>query len=296
MNPFFTDYSEYLGRVFPGVKVQKLSVNTGRGCPNRDGTIGKGGCIYCNNESFTPRYCFGAESIREQLEAGKKFFGRKYPTMKYLAYFQSFTGTYGSGLLQDLEEASCVDGVIGIVVGTRPDCLGEETLETLADFSRRMPVFVEIGVESLHDSTLRLINRGHTAAVAEDAVLRASERGLHVGVHLIAGLPGENEEMMLETVRRVAGWPIDTLKLHQLQVLKGTALSEKIKRGEMAVKPFELEEYLDFCVKVVEMVPGRIALERFLSQAPPGMVEMPGWKIKNYQFTDMLLKRLTKGD
>ena len=189
-----------------------------------------------------------------------------------------------------------MDGVIGIVVGTRPDCLGEETLETLADFSRRMPVFVEIGVESLHDSTLRLINRGHTAAVAEDAVLRASEKGLHVGVHLIAGLPGENEEMMLETVRRIAGWPIDTLKLHQLQVLKGTALSEKIKRGEMAVKPFELQEYLDFCVKVVEMVPRRIALERFLSQAPPGMVEMPGWKIKNYQFTDMLLKRLTKGD
>lgn len=292
MNPFYTDYGEYLGGIFPGMKVQKLSVNTDRSCPNRDGTVGTGGCIYCNNASFTPGYCFGVRGVRQQLEAGKKFFGRKYPEMKYLAYFQSFTGTYGDGLRQDLDGASEVEDIVGIVVGTRPDCLGEEALGILADFGRRLPVFVEIGVESLHDDTLALINRGHTAAVAEDAVCRTAAHGLHVGVHLIAGLPGESREMMFDTVRKVSELPVETLKLHQLQVLEGTELERKMEAGVLEVKPFGLEEYLEFCVRVVEIVPRRIAIERFLSQAPPAMVRMPRWGIKNYQFTDMLLKRL----
>lgn len=294
MNSFYTDYAEYLGRIFPDVKVQKLSVNTGRGCPNRDGTVGTGGCIYCNNESFTPGYCFGIQGVREQLEAGKRFFGRKYPEMKYLAYFQSFTGTYGYGLRQQFEEATATDGVVGIVVGTRPDCLGEEVLEILEEFGQRMPVFVEIGIESMHDGTLRLINRGHTAAVAEDAVRRVAARGLHVGVHLICGLPGETEDMMLETVRRICGLPVDTLKFHQLQVLKGTRLAEMMAQGEVSVRPFGLDEYLELCVRIVGMVPKGFAIERFLSQAPPAMVLVPKWGIKNYQFTDMLMKRLRK--
>lgn len=294
MNPFYTDYTEYLGRIFPGVKVQKLSVNTGRGCPNRDGTVGTGGCIYCNNESFTPGYCFGTQGVRQQLEAGKRFFGRKYPEMKYLAYFQSFTGTYGGGLRQQFEEAASTDGVVGIVVGTRPDCLNEDVLEVLEEFGRRMPVFVEIGIESMHDETLRLINRGHTAAVAEDAVRRVAARGLHVGVHLICGLPGETEDMLLETVRRICCLPIDTLKFHQLQVLKGTRLADMMDKSEVSVRPFELDEYLELCVRIVGMVPRGIAIERFLSQAPPEMVLVPKWGIKNYQFTDMLMKRLRK--
>lgn len=294
MNPYYTDYGEYLGRIFPGMKVQKLSVNTDRGCPNRDGTVGRGGCIYCNNESFTPGYCFGVSGVREQLESGKRFFGRKYPEMRYLAYFQSFTGTYGGGLQDHLDEAVGVEDIVGIVIGTRPDCLGPDVLDILAEFGRRLPVFVEIGVETLHDATLRLINRGHTAAVAVDAIRRVAESGLHAGVHLIEGLPGETEEMMLETVRHICEQPIDTLKLHQLQVLRGTRLAEMVRNEETEVNPFGLEEYLDFCAKVVRIVPKRIAIERFLSQAPPAMVQMPKWGIKNYQFTDMLMKRLIK--
>ncbi len=294
MNPYYTDYGEYLGRIFPGVKVQKLSVNTERGCPNRDGTVGWGGCVYCDNESFTPGYCFGVSGVREQLEAGRRFFGRKYPEMKYLAYFQSFTGTYGDGLSERLMEAAETADVVGMVVGTRPDCLGPAVLDILEEFSRLMPVFVEVGVESLHDATLRLINRGHDAGTAVDAIRRVSERGLHTGVHLIEGLPGETEDMMLETVRRICELPVDTLKLHQLQVLHGTRLAEMVRSGVVDVTPFGLDGYLDFCVKVVGMVPRRIAIERFLSQAPPGMVMMPRWGIKNYQFTDMLMKRLIK--
>lgn len=295
MNPYYLDYGEYLARLFPGRKVQKLSVNTGRGCPNRDGTIGSGGCIYCNNRSFTPPYCFGITGIKAQLEAGKTFFGRKYPEMDYLAYFQSYTSTHGvaaENLLDELEEALSVDGVKGIVIGTRPDTLTDGTLDVLRDFGSRSTVILEIGVESLHDSTLQVINRGHTAAQAIDAVRRAAEAGLHPGVHLIAGLPEESEEMMFETIDRICREPVESIKLHQLQVLRDTPLERMITDGRLEITPFTPERYMEFCVEVVKRVPRRIAIDRFLSSAPRDMVVMPNWGIKNHEFSDMLLKRL----
>lgn len=297
MNPWFTDYSQYLATLFPGVKVQKISVNTDRGCPNRDGTLGSGGCIYCNNQSFTPAYCFGVKGITAQLEAGKKFFARKYPQMKYLAYFQSFSSTYGrnaADLKADLTEALDVEDVIGIVVGTRPDCVPDAVLDVLAEIGHKVPVIVEFGMESLHDRTLRLINRGHDAATAVGSVSRAARRGLHVGVHLIAGLPGESESDILATVDAVCRLPVESIKMHQLQVLRDTPLADMIDRGEVTLEPYTYEQYLELCEKIVHRVPRHIAIDRFLSTAPPEMVVMPKWGVKNYVFTDMLLKRLAE--
>lgn len=293
MNPFYKDYSEYIAEIFPDFKVQKLSVNTSRSCPNRDGTLGTGGCIYCNNRSFTPGYCFSGSPVADQLRDGKRFFARKYPEMRYIAYFQSFSSTYGEGLKQDLADAVSVDGICGIVVGARPDCLGPEVIEILKEYGRSLPVFVEIGVESLHDNTLRLINRGHDAATAIRAIRNCADAGLHVGVHLIAGLPGETDEMILDTVRRTCDLPIGSLKMHQLQVLKDTPLAAMTESGEVAVTGYSLEDYLDLCVRIVEAVPRHICIERFLAQAPPAMVISPKWGIKNYEFTNLLLNRLS---
>lgn len=294
MNPFYKDYSEYIAEIFPDFKVQKLSVNTSRSCPNRDGTLGTGGCIYCNNRSFTPGYCFSGGSVAEQLRDGKRFFARKYPNMQYLAYFQSFSSTYGTGLKQDLEEASGIEGICGIAVGARPDCLGPEVIEILKEYGRMMPVFVEIGVESLHDRTLRLINRGHNAATAIRAIRNCADAELHVGVHLIAGLPGETDEMILDTVRRTCDLPIGSLKMHQLQVLKDTPLATMIESGDVSATSYSLEDYLDLCVRIVKALPRHICIERFLAQAPPAMVISPKWGIKNYEFTNLLLNRLSK--
>lgn len=294
MNPFYKDYSEYIAEIFPDFKVQKLSVNTSRSCPNRDGTLGTGGCIYCNNRSFTPGYCFSGSSVADQLRDGKRFFARKYPEMRYIAYFQSFSSTYGEGLKQDLADAVSVDGICGIVVGARPDCLGPEVIEILKEYGRSLPVFVEIGVESLHDETLRLINRGHDAETAIRAIRNCAGAGLHVGVHLIAGLPGETDEMILDTVRRICDLPIGSLKMHQLQVLKDTPLAAMTESGEVAVTGYSLEDYLTLCVRIVEAVPRHICIERFLAQAPSDMVLSPKWGIKNYEFTNLLLNSLSK--
>ena len=295
MNPFYTDYSEYLGRFFPGKKVQKISVNIGSGCPNRDGTIGRGGCIYCNNTSFTPAYCFGDKSVSEQLEEGKRFFGRKYPDMDYLAYFQSYTNTYrlrAEELKRIYAEALSCERIAGIIVGTRPDCLPDEVIWMLSDLNKTAPVFVELGVESMHDRTLSLINRGHTADASADAITRLASAGIHTGVHLIAGLPGENDEDVMESVKRICSLPVESIKMHHLQVLRGTSLHRMWEKGEISVKAYTVGEYLDLCVRVIEEVPRSIAIERFLASAPPDLVVSPRWGLKNHEFTNLLINKL----
>lgn len=271
MNPYYTDYAEYLSRFFDG-KVQKLSVNTGAGCPNRDGTIGTGGCIYCNNTSFTPAYCFGDRSVKTQLIAGKEFFGRKYRDMRYLAYFQSYTSTHRTDLRkieQEYQEALSVDGIAGIIVGTRPDCLDDEILGILEDINRDRPVFVELGIETMNDRTLELIDRGHDSATSRKAIERSAARGLHTGVHLIAGLPGEDEEQTLGNVRKICALPVESIKMHHLQILKGTALERMWREGKIKIKEYTSNSYLDLCVNIVREVPRSIAIERFLASAPP---------------------------
>lgn len=290
-------YSDYLNRIFPGIKVQKISVNAGFSCPNRDGTIGTGGCSYCRNDSFSPGYCMQEPTVESQIESGKRFFSRKYPEMKFLAYFQSYTNTHGRevGELRNLymEALQCED-VVGLVIGTRPDTLPDTVLDMLEGLSRHYPVFLEIGAETSNNETLQKINRHHTWEDVADAVARAASRGLHCGLHLIAGLPGESREQILKNVEEAVKLPIETLKIHQLQILSGTPLHQQWKAGEIDVTPFKLDDYLRLCAEIVSIVPESIAIERFLSQSPPGMVVAPKWGLKNYQFANLLSNLITK--
>ena len=230
----YYDFSEFLNKHFP-YKVQKISINAGFTCPNRDGSKGTGGCTYCNNQTFNPDYCKPVMSVAEQLEKGKTFFARKYPQMKYLAYFQAYTNTYGE--LQHLkslyEEALQVEDVVGIVIGTRPDCMPDELLDYLAELNRKAFVLVEYGVETAKNETLEIINRGHTWEDAVDAVMRTKSHGIPCGVHLIMGLPGESLSEILATADAVSELPLDTVKLHQLQLIRGTRMAQQVESGEL---------------------------------------------------------------
>ena len=288
----FTPYGEYLRNKF-GVKVQKLSVNAGFSCPNRDGSIGRGGCIYCDNRSFTPSYCNQSDSVTEQIEKGKLFFGRKYPELKYIAYFQAYTSTYSVSLSRLTElycEALGVDDVVGLVIGTRPDCFDKRLAELLGEIGcGEKKVLVEFGAESSHDETLLMVNRGHTWQQTADAVWRAHDVGIDVGLHFIMGLPGETHDMMLRTVERAVELPVSSLKFHQLQVIYGTILHRRWKNGELNLQLFDVDSYLDLCREICDIVPKSIAIERFTSSAPAELLVAPKWGIKNYEFVNRLL-------
>lgn len=295
MNPYYKDYAEFLSEHFQG-KVQKISVNTGNVCPNRDGTLGRGGCIYCNNASFTPDYAAPLLSVTEQLDRGIDFFRGKYPEMRYLAYFQSYTSTNGDvdALMAQFREAAAHSGVAGIVIGTRPDCMPNELLSKLAELNRRTSVIIEYGAESAHNATLQLINRCHTWEQTVDAVSRTAKDGIPVGLHLILGLPGETQQMMLETVDAVNALPIATVKFHQLQIVRGTALARAVEEGTLSVDTYSVDEYISLCVSIVYRLRRDIAIDRFTSQTPAELLISPRWGLKNYQFTHRLLHRLAE--
>lgn len=276
--------------------MQKLSVNAGFPCPNRDGSKGRGGCTYCNNASFSPSYTRGHRSITEQVEEGKRFFARKYPEMCYLAYFQSYTSTNTAdfGRLMDMyAEALAVAGVDGIIIGTRPDCMPDALLDRL----RELPwVMIEYGAESSHDVTLTRINRCHTWADTADAVRRTADAGIACGLHLINGLPGEDEEMMLATVDTVNALPVDVVKFHQLQLLRGTRMAADVEQGLYDVPRFTPESYARLCARLARRLRSDIAIERFVSQSPPELLIYPRWGLKNYQFTSLVNKELARNE
>lgn len=288
---YFRSFGQWLRQQFP-FKVQKLSVDAGFTCPNRDGSLSRQGCIYCNNESFSPAYCDRHKSVTQQIEEGKRFFARKYPDMKYLAYFQSFTGTYAplSQLKKIYGEALAVDDVVGIVIGTRPDCVSDELLDYLAELSRQTFVMVEYGIETCNDETLKLINRGHDFACSRDAVWRTHNRGILTGGHIILGLPGEGPEESLRQAPIISELPLDILKIHQMQIIKGTPLAELYRRRPFHI--YSVEEYLDLIVDYISLLRDDLVLERFVSQSPPQLLIAPKWGLKNYEFTELLNKRL----
>ena len=294
MNPYYRDYADFLAEKFDG-KVQKLPVDGGFSCPNRDGTLGYGGCVYCNNRSFSPMQS-ADRTIRQQLEEGKRFFSRKYPSMKYLAYFQSHTNTYSpvDRALGLYREAIETDDVVGLVIATRPDCIPDRLLDELTAINRRTPVIIEYGAESSHDTTLHRINRCHLWQDTVDAVRRTAAAGLSVGLHLIMGLPGESDGMMLTTVDRVSELPVDTVKFHQLQVISGTRLAADIAAGRESVEAMTLERYIDLCCKIIERLRDDIAIERFVSQSPGDMLISPRWGLKSGEFVERLHRRLSQ--
>ena len=277
-----------------GCKAQKLSVDAGLTCPNRDGTLGRGGCTFCDNRTFNPAYCRQGGSITDQLEAGKRFFARKYPTMKYLAYFQSYSNSYGtlSHLKELYEEALRVPDVVGLVIGTRPDCMPDALLEYLEELNRRTFLLVEYGVESANEETLVRVNRGHTFAQARECIIRTAQRGIRVGVHMILGFPWETRSELIRQAQLIASLPITTLKLHQLQVIKGTQLAR-----EYELQPWPLptaEEYVDLVLEYISHLPSSLVLERFVSQSPPEYVIAPRWGLKNHEFSALVKKAIQK--
>ena len=289
----YNDLSAYLATCFP-FKVQKISLNAGFTCPNRDGTVGHGGCTYCNNQTFNPAYCRTEKSVTEQLEEGKQFFARKYPDMKFLAYFQAYTNTYAEleELKRKYEEALSVPDVVGLVIGTRPDCMPYALLDYLAELNERTFLLVEYGVESTDNVTLKRINRGHTYEVAEEAVRRTAAKGIRVGAHIILGLPGEERSTLIKQAGLLSALPLTTLKLHQLQLIKGTRMAAEYQECPEDFHLYSADEYIDLVIDYVEHLRPDMVLERFVSQSPKELLIAPDWGLKNHEFTDKVKKRM----
>ena len=289
--PHYNDYGTWIRRQFP-YRVQKISIDAGFTCPNRDGRISTGGCIYCDNRTFNPSYCQRRHSVTQQLEEGKRFFAHKYPDMKYLAYFQAFTNTYAplSQLKALYEEALQVDDIVGIVIGTRPDCVSDELLDYLAELNQRTFVLVEYGIESANNDTLLRINRGHSFEQTQEAIQRTHQRGLLTGAHIILGLPGEDAAESLRQASIISSLPIDILKIHQMQIIRGTRLAE-----EFAANPFHIytvDEYIQLIAEYIQRLRPDLILERFVSQSPKELLIAPHWGLKNYEFTNLLVNYL----
>lgn len=293
----YREFGDFLRERFP-FKAQKIAINAGFTCPNRDGSKGRGGCTYCNNQTFNPSYCQTDKSVTDQLAEGVRFFSRKYPEMRYLAYFQAYTSTYGEQerLERLYEEALGYPGVVGLVIGTRPDCMPDSLLDYLTRLSERALVLVEYGVESTLDRTLRRINRGHDFAEAEEAIRRTAARGIAVGAHLILGLPGESRDEILGHADRLSELPLTTLKLHQLQLIRHTRMALEFERQPEDFHLFTVDEYIDLVIDFIERLDPAIALERFVSQSPKELLIAPDWGLKNYEFTARVNRRLAERD
>lgn len=291
----YREFGDFLRTLFP-TKVQKISLNAGFTCPNRDGTKGWGGCTYCNNQTFSPDYCQTEKSVSEQLEEGIRFFSRKYPEMKYLAYFQAYTNTYDAfeRLREKYEEALQHPEVVGLIVGTRPDCMPEALLDYFTELSKTHFVMIEYGMESTLDRTLQRINRGHTEAESETAVRRTAERGIYTGAHLILGLPGESREEMLHHADVLSSLPLTTLKLHQLQLIRHTRMAREYAEQPEAFHLYTADEYIELVIDFLERLNPSIIVERFVSQSPKELLIAPDWGLKNYEFTAKVLKRIAE--
>lgn len=287
----YNDYGTWLRQRFP-YKVQKISVDAGFTCPNRDGRLGTGGCIYCNNDSFNPSYCQREKSVKQQLVEGKEFFRRKYPEMRYMAYFQAFTNTYSTldHLKSLYEEALDVEDVVGLVIGTRPDCIDDTLLDYLTQLARQTMVTLEYGIETANDDTLRLIRRGHDFQCVRDAVERTKGRGIVIGGHVILGLPGEDAEESVRQATIMSELGLDVLKIHQMQIIRGTRLAQMY-----AENPFHLyspEEYSELIVRYLEHLSEDMVVERFASQSPKEMLIAPKWGLKNYELTNLIVNKM----
>ena len=293
----YNDFPTYFRNLFDE-RVQKVSVDAGFTCPNRDGVKGLGGCAYCNNKTFKPTYCNLENTVTAQVETGIDFFARKYKSMKFLAYFQAYTNTYAP--LENLkilyEEALRHPKVVGLVISTRPDCLQTELLDYLEELSKKVYVMVELGVESHLDKTLNAINRGHSFDESVRAIEETARRGINNGAHMILGLPGESRDELIDQARVISQLPVKNMKLHQLQIHKGTMLEKQFAEKPDAFRLYTAEEYIELVVDYVEELNPNIIIERFISQAPPEMLIAPKWGLKNFEFVAKVEKRLKERD
>lgn len=291
----YNDFGSWIRSQF-SFKIQKISVDAGFSCPNRDGRIGFGGCAFCNNSTFNPSYCDRNKSIKEQLETGKDFFSRKYPDMRYLAYFQAYTNTYGSidKLKSMYEEALDTNGIVGLVIGTRPDCINTEILNYLENLSRNTFIIIEYGIESANDNTLKNINRGHTFECSKKAIEETASRGIIVSGHVILGLPGEDEDECIRQASLISQTKLNIIKIHQLQIIRGTKLENEYINNKIHV--YNVEEYIRLLAKYIQHLRKDIIIDRFTSQSPKNLLIAPDWGLKNYEFTNMFVNYLRKNN
>ncbi len=291
----YNSYSDWIRGKFP-FRVQKISIDAGFSCPNRDGKISFGGCTFCNNRSFNPAYCSSNKSIAQQIEEGRRFFARKYPDMKYFAYFQAYSNTYGKieTLREKYEAALSCEDVVGIIIGTRPDCIDSVVLDYLEELNRQTFLVVEYGIESADNQTLKRINRGHDFECSRRAIAQTKERGIITGGHVIVGLPGEGAEDIIRQSALISETGLDILKIHQLQVLRDTRLGEEYLRNKFHV--FTVDEYIATIAEYIRFLRPDIVIERFVSQSPKDMLLAPDWGLKNYEFTHLLNNYLLKNN
>ncbi len=291
----FNSYTDYFRKKY-GERVQKVSINAGFTCPNRDGTKSKGGCTYCLNDAFNPSYCRPEKSITTQISEGIEFHKKRYRRASYyLAYFQAYSNTYAPiDLLRVIyEEALAYPGVIGLIIGTRPDCIDEQKLAYLKELSEKHYISIEYGIETCYDSTLLRINRAHTFEEAVFALKLTAQYCINTGAHFIFGLPGESEEMMLEEARIISGLPLTSVKFHQLQIIKGTPIEKEYQDHPSDFHLFTWEKYLGFIIKFLEYLTPRIMVERFTGEVPPRFLASSPWeKLRNDQLATIIEKKL----
>lgn len=274
----YNDYNSFVKLHF-GERVQKISLDVGFSCPNRDGSKGYGGCTYCNNNTFNPDYCEPRKSIADQLKEGIEFFSKRGKNRKYLAYFQAYTNTYSdiNSLRVMYEEALNVSKVVGLVIGTRPDCISDKLIDYLEVLSKEHFVSLEFGVESTNENTLVKVNRCHTFEDTRKAYAKCTDKGFHLGAHIIIGLPGESKEDIMNHATELSKLPIRTLKLHHLQIVKNSVMAAQYKRSSNDFKLFEMQEYIDLISEFIGRLRPDIVIERFISEAPKDLLIAPKW-------------------
>ena len=291
----FNAYSNYFKKLF-GERVQKLSIDAGFSCPNRDGSKGRGGCTYCNNDAFNPSYCNPSKSVEQQIREGMEFHAWRYKKPgKFLAYFQPFSNTYAplENLKAIYDQALKFPEIAGLVIGTRPDCIDDEKLEYFSKLTQTHYVIIEYGIESCYDKTLEKINRGHSFAESKNAIIKTADAGLKTGAHLIFGLPGESREEMMAEARILSELPLNNIKFHQLQIIKGTKMEKQYEQDPDMFRFFGLDEYISFIVDFIEQLNPNFIIERFAGEVPPRYQAGPGWDlIRNEQIVERVEKEL----
>ncbi len=293
----FHSWSDVVRERF-GTRLQKLTINAGFSCPNRDGTVATGGCTFCNNEGFNPSYCDPEKPIHEQIDEGLSFIRQRYRRASlFVAYFQAYSNTHAPlhVLRQVYDEALQHPAISGLVIGTRPDCIDAEKLDHLAGLSRKVFIKIEYGLESCYDDTLMRINRGHTFKDTQEAIRLTAGCNLLTGVHMIFGLPGESRERMLAQTEMINALPVNTIKFHQLQIVKDTAMAAAYLKDPGSVHLFDLDEYIDFVVAFVERLRPGIAIDRFSGEVPPRLIVGNRWgNVRSDGVTRMIEKRLAQ--
>ena len=293
----FNAYSNYFKKQF-GERVQKLSIDAGFTCPNRDGKFGTGGCTYCNNNAFNPSYCDSNKSIHQQIVEGIEFHKKRYRRAnKYLAYFQPYSNTYTD--LARLKQIYCESlkfpEIMGLVIGTRPDCIDDEKLDFFSELSKSHYIIIEYGIESCYNHTLKRINRGHSFEQSIEAIEKTAKLGIKTGGHIIFGLPGESRDDMMNEASILSKLPLNNIKFHQLQIIKETQMAIDYAKKPESYNLFTLNEYIDFVCEFISHLNPDIVIERFAGEVPPRFLAGPNWGLfRNDQILNMIEKKLSE--